>query len=268
MGIWTLTLHQFKELAHRADIPFMACGWGHDSSDGKLVFNNQTPLDEVSRVFAEIVKNKYHTKNAALVGMISSGDFAMHDHIESDFKKSGINLVVKETVQYGTTDYAILVQKIKQKNPAVIVAVMPSAELSIFAKRLKGADLNIPITDVADYFESAPEPHLFEGMYVAISSGGTAAFKKRFEEKTGKPFISYDCVAPGYDNVDILIYAFENAVAEPGKVPTTEEVVKVIRSIKNWHGATMENMNVRPDGQIFSPAHVGIMKNGKAEIVK
>ena len=268
MGIWTLTLHQFRELAHKANIPFFACGWAHDASDGKLVFNNQTPLSETSRAFAEIVKNKYKAKNVALIGMISGGDFAMHDYIEAELKKIGTNLVLKETAQYGTTDFGMIIQKIKQKNPGAVIAILPPYELSIFTKRLHEAGLNIPITNVADYFEFAPNPEIFEGMYAAVSSNGTDEFKQRFEERTGKPFPSYDCVAPGYDNVDILIYAFENAEAEPGKIPTTEAVVKVIKGIKNWRGATMSDMRVQPDGQIFSPAYVGVMKNGKAEAVK
>ncbi|MCL2017264.1 MAG: ABC transporter substrate-binding protein [Alphaproteobacteria bacterium] len=268
MGIWTLTLHQFRELAHKHDIPFFACGWGHDSSDGELVFNNQTPLSETSRVFADIIKNKYRAKNTVLVGMISGGDFAMHDYIEAEFKKNNINIILRETVQYGTTDYGIMIQKIKQKKPEVIIAVMPPYELSIFTKRLKETGLDIPITNVADYFEFAPNKEVYDGMYVVISSNGTDDFKKRFTERTKKPFPSYDCVAPGYDNISILIHAFENADAEPGQIPTTEKVVKQIHGIKNWNGATMENMHVQPDGQIFSPAYIGIMKNGKAEIIK
>ena len=263
LGIWNLTNYHYRELAHKANIPFMSCGWGHGTSDGILVFNNQTPHDEHARAFTEIVRDKYKAKTVAYVGQISPGDYAIKEDILNAFKKAGIKVVFQESVNYGTTDYNIMIQKIKSANPEVIVIPMAPTEMQIFTKQLFEAGIKIPLVTV-DYFESVKDPTVFDGMYMVMSSSGTPEFKKQMEQRTGKPWPQSDCIAPVYDNVDILIYAFENAVAEPGQIPTTEEVVKVIRGIKNWPGAMMDSISVRPDGRVFSPASISIMKGGKA----
>ncbi|MCL1892483.1 MAG: ABC transporter substrate-binding protein [Alphaproteobacteria bacterium] len=267
VGIWNLTNYQIRELAPKANIPFMSCGWGHGTSDGVLVFNNQTPHDEHARAFTEIVQGKLKAKTIAYAGQISNGDLALKEDILNAFRKAGIKIVFEESINYGTTDNRITIQKIKQANPEVIVIPMAPTELQIFTKQLFEAGIKTPLVTV-DYFESVTDPTVFDGMYMVMSSSGTPEFRKQLNEYTGRPWANSDCIAPVYDNVDILIYAFENAAAGPGQIPTTEQVVKVIRGIKNWYGAMMENMDVRPDGRIWSPARVSIMKNGKAEVVK
>ncbi|MCL2369602.1 MAG: ABC transporter substrate-binding protein [Alphaproteobacteria bacterium] len=262
LGVWNISNSQFRELAHRHDIVFMSCGWGHNTSDGQLVFNNQTPHDEHARAFTTIVRDKWRASRVAFVGQISSGDFAIRDDVLESFTKNNINVVFNESAQYGETDYRMLIQQIRAANPQGLVIIMAPAELQIFMRQWFAAGMNIPITTV-DYFVGTEDPSIFNGMYMVTSSFGTPIFKEMFYGHTGR-IVNSDCIAPLYDNIDILIYAFENADTIPGEIPSSEAVADIIRNINNWRGAMVENVSVRPDGRIFSPAGIARIENGTA----
>ena len=263
MSIWNLSTYQYKELVRKANIPYITCSWGHDTHDGKLVFNNQTPHYEHARALVEVLK-KYNAKNVALVGNLSNGDLAAHEYIEKALQEAGINLVFKEVVHYGTNDYRILIQKMKQASPDAVISQLIMSDLMSFSKQLREAGMNIPQTGI-DVFDMVEDKALFEGTYFARSSTGTEEYKEKLAKRI--KFLSSDCLASGYDNVDLLIYAFENAKTEEGKIPTTEEVVKVLHTIQNWQGA-IGNISVQEDGRIFSKASVAKIENGKAVVVE
>ena len=263
MSIWNLSTYQYRELVRKANIPYVTCSWGHDTHDGKLIFNNQTPHSEHARALVEVLK-KYDSKNVALVGNLSNGDLAAHEYIEKALEEAGINVVFKEVVHYGTNDYRILIQKMKQTNPDAVISQLIMSDLMSFSKQLREANINIPQTGI-DVFDMVEDKALFEGTYFVRSSTGTEEYKERLGKRI--KFLSSDCLASGYDNVDLLIYAFENAKAEDGKIPTTEEVVKVLHTIQNWKGA-IGNISVQADGRIFSKASVAKIENGKAVVVE
>ena len=264
ISIWNLSNYQFREKIKQADIPFLSCSWGHDTHDGNLLFNNQTPHSEHARAMIEVLK-KYNAKNVALAGLMSNGDIAVHDYIKQALKDNNINLVFEEIPHYCTTDFRIMIQKMKRTNPDVIMAIMTATELKIFFKQVREAGIQTPITNI-DSLEGLENPPMYEGQYAILSSAGTPEFKSKLAKRID--YVHSDCVAAGYDNVNLIIYAFENAKAEPGQIPTTEEMVKVLKGIKHWKGAISDNMSVQDNGRIFSKANIGIMKNGKAVIIE
>ena len=139
-----------------------------------------------------------------------------------------------------------------------------ASDLMSFSKQFREADSVTPQTTI-DYFDMADDKTLFEGMYFVKSSTGTEEYKERLAERI--KFLNSDCLASGYDNINLIIFAFENAYSEDGKIPTTQEVVKVLHSIQDWGGA-IGNISVQEDGRIFSKASVAKIENGKAVVVE
>ena len=262
-SVWNLSMYQYKELVRKANIPYVACSWGNDTHDGKLIFNNQTPHSEHVRSLVKVLK-KYNAKTAALVGALSNGDVVMHEYVENALKDAGIDLVFKEVVHYGTNDYRILIQKMKQKNPDVVISMLMTSDLMSFTKQFRSVDTVTPQTTV-DYFDMVDDKSLFEGMYFSKSSTGTDEYKDKLAKRID--YTVSDCMASAYDNINLLIHAFENAKAEDGKVPTTEEVVKVLHTIKDWDGA-IGKISAQEDGRFFSRSYVAKVENGKVVIVE
>ena len=71
------------------------------------------------------------------------------------------------------------------------------------------------------------------------------------------------CNGNHYDNLDLLIWAFENTnVREGQNIPTTKDVVQTLRSVENWNGA-VGKISVEDSGLINSEALLEIYQDGK-----
>ena len=101
---------------------------------------------------------------------------------------------------------------------------------------------------------------MVEGLWTIYSTSGTDEFEKEFELRT--KHLLKGCNANTYDNVDVLIWAFENTDVKEGNIlPDNADVIAKIKSIKNWQGATG---SVSFENGIASPkAELRMYQNGK-----
>ena len=87
-----------------------------------------------------------------------------------------------------------------------------------------------------------------------------------FQEKTG--IENQPCNGNHFDNLDLLIWAFENTPVRDGEtIPNTEDVVKTLHNIKNWKGA-VGTISIDKRGVINSDAFLEIYQDGKPVEVK
>lgn len=262
ISIWNLSTSKYRESVKKAKIPYLTCSWGNNTSDGILSFNNQTPHSEHVRVLIEALR-KSKAKKVALIGVNRKADKDLHKQIEQGLKKSGIKLVTKKVFENKTQDYRMIMPKLKVSRPDVIISLLTPNDLSTFTKQLREANITTPQTSI-DYFASVKNKAPFEGSYFVKSSSGTPQFKQKLAERIN--FEDSDCLASGYDNLNLLIKAFEKAPTTPGKIPSTAAVVKELHKIRNYPGA-IGKLTVKPDGRIFSKAYLAQIKNGKAVVI-
>ena len=252
----------FGEMATKVDIPHITCSWGESFFDGKNNFNNTTSTKTLANKMVEMLKMK-NAKSVGFVAQLSKSDEEMKSVFVKVFEDNGIEVLWTEAFQIGAKDFRTFWAKTSQKPVDVIVALLLPDDFYAFLKQKKEAGNEMDFTTV-DYFSSLDKEIIEGRMYVSSSVGG-----KEFEEELNKKVRAGlgDCLANIYDNVNLLVYAFENAEAEDGKVPTTKDVVKVLKSLKDYDGV-VGRLSVNERGSIDSPAYIKEIKNGEIVVVK
>ncbi len=258
--IWDISSPIDMELAKRNNIIHMACTWGNGMSDGINNFNNVTSHKKHSEKMIKLLKQQ-KVKKVAYIAQVAKGDLDLKSTLIKDMKNNGIDVVFNEEVHIGDKDFRTLLTKMKNKKVDMIMITMIPEDFYAFVKQKKELGIDAPITTV-DYFESIDKKDLVEGYYYVMSSSGGDKFLKEINTD-----VVGQCIGNVYDNVDLLIYAFEHADAKPGEIPTTEEVAKVLKKIKNYPGIVGQ-LSVDQNGHIDSPAYIKQIKNGKPELIK
>lgn len=236
----------------------MTCSWGDDLSDETYNFNNITSHAEVARKLVGYMK-KMGVKRIGYVSQNNKGPIHLMNNMKRELQAAGIDLVWEETFNIGNKDYRMFLAKVKDKPVDVIMSVLLVQDLYAFTKQKNEMGITTPLTTV-DYFEDHENKDIFNGYFYAVASKGNDNFKKAIKERTGSD--DKACVANTYDNVDMLIWAYENADSEHGKIPTAESVSKTLHQIKGREG-TVGKINVMENGHIESVAHLRKIENGQ-----
>lgn len=236
----------------------MTCSWGDDLSDGIYNFNNITSHEEAAKKLVGYMK-KMGIKRIGYVSQNNKGPIHLMNNMKRELQAAAIELVWEETFNIGNKDYRMFLAKVKDKPVDVIMSVLLVQDLYAFTKQKNEMGIKTPLTTV-DYFEDADNKEIFNDYYYVIASMGNNEFRKALLEKTGSDVKA--CVANSYDNLDLLIWAYENADSELGKIPTTESVSKTLHEMKNKSGA-IGKFSVMSNGHIESPAHLRKIINGQ-----
>jgi ABC-type branched-subunit amino acid transport system substrate-binding protein len=104
----------------------------------------------------------------------------------------------------------------------------------------------------------------YDGYFYVEGDQMTDSFKEKYLAETGNPAIGYN--GNGYDEMDLIIYAYETAGAKLGRKPTTAEAADVLRTLKNYPGA-IGSLTMGANRVIESPAVLKYIENGKADVV-
>ncbi len=236
----------------------MTCSWGDDLSDGIYNFNNITSHAEVAKKLVGYMK-KIGVKRIGYVSQNNKGPIHLMNNMKRELQAAGIELVWEETFNIGNKDYRMFLAKVENKPVDVIMSVLLVQDLYAFTKQKNEMGIKTPLTTV-DYFEDHDNKNIFNGYFYAISSKGDENFGKAIKERTGSN--DKACVANTYDNLDLLIWAYENAKSEEGKIPTTESVSETLHKVKNKIGS-IGKISVMSNGHIESPAHLRKIIDGQ-----
>ena len=185
------------------------------------------------------------------------------DVLKSLLEKNNIEVLKTELYNLSETDFRLSIQKLEQSNPdAYIDMVMMPGTVNFINQFQQITQGKREIIGIHVFYEM-PQKYwsLVNGRYSVRDTNGTAEFSKMFEEKTG--IENQPCNGNHFDNIDLLIWAFENtSVREGENIPTTEDVVKTLHNIKNWEGA-VGKISVDERGIINSEAILEIYQDGK-----
>lgn len=119
---------------------------------------------------------------------------------------------------------------------------------------------NLAVIDVFHEMPAEAYP-VANGLWYVKSANGTPEFTQKFKEKTGDTIQS--CSGNLYENLDLLIWAYENTLLKQGeKLPNNEDVAKTLYGIKNRTGAIGE-YSIDENGIIQSKATLEMTVDGK-----
>ncbi|MBP5698516.1 MAG: ABC transporter substrate-binding protein [Alphaproteobacteria bacterium] len=241
----------------------MTCSWGDDLSDETYNFNNITSHSEAAKKLVDYMK-KIGVKRVGYVSQNNTGPLHLKNNMLREFEEAGIELVFEETFNIGNKDFRMFLASIKDKPVDVIMTVLMVPDMYAFAKQKNEMGITTPLTTV-DYFEDAEHKEIFNDYYYVTASMGKDDFRQAILSRTGSDVKA--CVANTADNLDLLIWAYENAPHNKGKIPTAEEVSATLHSIKDRDGS-VGKIDVMKNGHIESRAYLKKIINGNPTFIE
>lgn len=261
MNIWGYVAPVIAEIAQKSETIFFTCAGYIDNENKSYVFNNYTPNKRISEALIEKLK-KLNVKKVAFGFEINAVGDAREKYIVKDVIASGIDVVAVERYIMGTVDFRMSIAKMEEKNPDYYIIFIGQPGTVNFIeqhKQITGKD-NLAAIDV---FHEMPKKYwgAANGLWFVKSANGTPEFEKKFQETTGQEIQS--CAGNSYDNLNLIINAFENALVKEGEtIPSNEEVLKQLHQVKDIEGA-IGTISVDEDGNIDSLAVIERMVDGK-----
>lgn len=261
MNIWGITAPVVAEIAEKKDIIFFTCAGYIDNKDKSYVFNNYTPTKRISQALIKKLK-KMNVKKVAFATDINAIGEAREKYIVEDLRNSGIDVVATERYMMGTVDFRMSIAKMEEQHPDyyIIFVEQPGTKNFIEQHAQIVKKDNLAAIDV---FHEMPRKYwsTANGLWFVKSANGTSEFENKFKKTTGLEIQS--CVGNSYDNLNLIINAFENAPVQSGKIlPDNEDVLKQLHQAKDIEGA-IGKISVDEDGNIDSLAVIRRMVDGQ-----
>lgn len=250
--------YYYFDQANQKHFIHMTCSWGDDLSDDTYNFNNITSHAEAAKKLVDYMKQN-SVKRVGYVSQNNKGPMFLKDNMMREFANAGIEVVYQETFNIGNNDFRMFLASVKDKPVDVIMAVFLIPDLYAFTKQKNEMGITTPLTTV-DYFEDAENKEIFNDYYYVTASMGNDDFRTAIKNRTGSDVKA--CVANTYDNLDLLIWAYENTPAEDGKIPSIEKISQTLHSVKNRQGS-VGKIDVMENGHIESVAHMKKIVNGQ-----
>ncbi len=181
-------------------------------------------------------------------------------------KEKDIELGSVSLVNFTDKNFDVIIEKIKKENSDMILleALPPVSDL--FLRRMKMLNLNIPVTG-AWTLASLSDKSLAEGMWAFDDAVTDPVFEKKFQETigaTGGTFYSEYT----YAILTVLTNAWENTPSEPGKKPTSEEVVKTMMKKTKGLKSSLGTLDIDQEGNVTLQGVIKTIKNGNFIIEK
>ena len=240
------------EIANRSKVISMSCSYGK-SEVPEYAANVSVQNEQIAEVLIPKLK-KENIKRIALVMANTSVSRTVGDYFAERLPKEGFEIVAYEKYNMDTRDMRLSIVAMEEKKPDYYLTFATSPLTDIFVKQLRETTGKRNIASFGSFPEMDPALFpLVEDLWTIYTISGTDDFENTFISKTGKKLKS--CSANTYDEIDILIWAYENTpVKEGNNLPTTEDVIEKIKSIKDWNGATgkitFKNGIASPDAEL------------------
>lgn len=261
MNIWGITAPVFAEVAQNNNTLFLTCSGYIDNKDKAYVFNNYTPTKRVSETLIKKLK-KLNVKKVAFGIDNNPVGLDRTNYISEDMKRQGMDVVAVEKYNAGDVDFRMSIAKMEAQNPDYYIIFIEQPGTKNFIEQHKQIVKKDNLAAI-DVFHEMPKKYwsAANGLWFVKSANGTPEFEKKFQETTGQEIQS--CVGNLYDNLNLIINAFENAPVQSGKaLPKNEDVLKQLHQAKNIDGA-IGKISVDEDGNIDSLAVIERMVNGQ-----
>ena len=234
----------------------MGCAWGSEAQQGKFNLNNSTHPKTLANKMVEGLL-KHDIKTVVLLVNSTAGAMEVNAALKDSLSLNGIEVLHEEVVPVGTKDYALVLGKMISKRPDIIISQAVPNDFKLFMYEYQKQSAKIPVTAMEN-FTAIEDKAILNDMWF-LKMVKEADFSQELQDDV---FSQY-CASNMYDNMDMLIHAFEN-VETKNELPTTTEVMDYIISLGVWDGATGES-KIYADGTIDTEPYLAIIRDGKVE---
>ena len=224
------------DVANKNGIISLSCSYGKLQVP-EYGINNCVQNEKVERVLIPKLK-KEGIKSVALVMAQNPFSLTVGDYFEKVLPKHGIKVVAYEKYTMDVRDMHSSIQKMELAKPDIYITFATCPLTDIFIKQYKEMTGKNNISSFGAFAEMNPDMFKYvEDLWTIYTIAGSTDFEKEFTETTKKKL--KNCVANSYDNIDVLIWAFENTPVREGNVlPDNADVIKTIKSLKNYTGVS------------------------------
>lgn len=235
---------------------------------GDYVFRNAPSDDKSAVVLTDILSKKF--KKAALITQNNDYSQAYRKQLQDQLPKAGVELVIDEAFNTGTTDFKSLLQKVKNSEAEVLINLpgetSPAGFISKQAREL-GIDLPVYSGDVisgTEFFDIAKDAA--EGAIIVIATADTtrpdvSAFSEKLKTRLGDEVAFEAYMMLSWDRLNILKKAIETVGYDATAI---KDYLYAMDTYKGLGGDTKFDAN----GDASILPNVMIARDGKFEIYK
>lgn len=262
ISTWGIVGPVVADIADKNQVISMACAGMKEIVEPYYSFNHFTQDDKLAEKLVPLLK-KNNIKSVVFAYSAAAAYDEKAKTIEQKLRDKGIDVLAVERYNISETDFRMSIHKLEELNPDAYIDFVMMPGTVNFLKQFKEMTQGKRKIIGLHVFNEMPSQYwpMVEGLYSIRDSNGTAEFSRAFQEKTGME--NQPCNGNHYDNLDLLIWAFENTnVREGQNIPTTKDVVQTLRSVENWNGA-VGKISVEDSGLINSEALLEIYQDGK-----
>ena len=253
LSMWTPAGMAVSPIADKNKVIHITCAWGYDVAKGKYNFNSSTSFESQVNLLAQKLK-KENLTNIAYMVVNTAGCEEQARYAIPFLREKGITFTDIQYYNPTETDFRMLISKMETKHPDyyVLCGIPPSSQ--IFTQQLQEVTHKRNITSIDTFFEMDSSAwSLIDGLWFINSASGTSEFAAKLKSQLGEEVKS--CTANLYDAAHLLIWAFENAKLENGEIiPNTDNVIQKLHEVKNYNGATGNDLWIDDNGILQSQA--------------
>lgn len=238
-----------------------SCAYGANPAKGKFSFNNITSNEAMADKMLEGLK-KHNIKTVALVVANDRNSLRQTKALEDLIAEDGtITVSGKKVYNPGTKNFKKIIKKLLSNGePDIFYVNGNTPDAALMVRDLKELTGKIKLTTINDFTEDKNRRE-FNGLWFVSSAVPTESFAAGYIEQYAAPLSI--CAANSYDNLRMLIWAYERTPKRKGEeLPDNEDVVKTILDVRDWHGAN-GTFKVSPEGIMISKPELVIIKNGR-----
>lgn len=266
VSLWGIAAPVMADVAQKNEQIHMTCAGLSDVSKPYYIFNNYTQYGAIAD--ALIAKFKHDgIKKIVYVLNNNQVSLAQSEYINQELEKAGIKTLATELYNPDERDFRTSITKLNKLEPDYWLMFMLMPGTKLFTEQFFQITGGKNLTSIDSFHEM---PHEFydmvDGMWYVKSANGTPEFSARFTKDTGKDMES--CVGNSYENINLLIWAYENTELQNDEViPNNKNVAATLYSVQHRQGAIGE-YSIDQDGIIQSRASIEKLVDGKPVMIK
>lgn len=259
--IWGTAANITAPLAEKNKIIHINCGWGGDIyGQFKYSFHHSPSTRSQAKALTTLLRDK----NIKTISIVSI-NYALFDeimkYVRPNFAEAGIKILSTDLVNMKTYDYRMIIAKLKETNPDIILILLDKPELGAFGKQAAEMKLNKPFTSI-DVIIEAENLSLYEGSEFIMAPIGSPEFITKFKKISDNNIEV--CLANFYDMVKIIYNTYEQFDDKP----TPEQIVDALHQIKNYDSPVGAKLTVDQNGNIDSDLIRAKIQNGQIDGIR
>ena len=266
VSLWGIAAPVMADVAQKNEQIHMTCAGLADVSKPYYIFNNYTQYGAIADALVQKFK---HDGIKKIVYVLNNNQVsvAQSDFVKKELSRAGITTLATELYNPDERDFRTSITKLNKLNPDYWLMFMLMPGTKLFTEQFFQITGNKNLTSIDSFHEMPHEYYsMVDGMWYVKSANGTPEFAQRFTNATGRDMES--CVGNSYENINLLIWAYENTAPENGAViPNNKDVAATLYSVKDRNGA-IGQYSIDENGIIQSRATIEKMESGKPVAVE